>query len=96
MGMIEDVLAALDRLPLWKRLRETPDRVERLEARVAALEAKLSGKPGMLCPVCNAPAFARVASKPDPTFGDLGVKLDSYRCSECGHAENRQRDERAR
>lgn len=95
MGMIEDVMKALERIPLWKRVSALPERTEQLEARVAALEAKLKGKPGLLCPVCNAPEFVRVVSTQDPTFGVFGVKSDSYRCAACGHSEDRQRNEGA-
>lgn len=96
MGMIEDVMKALERIPLWKRVSALPDRTEQLEARVAALEARLKGKPGLLCPACNAPEFVRIASQADRIFGDLGVKSDSYRCAACGHMEDRLRDEGGR
>lgn len=95
MGMIEDVMRALERIPLWKRVSALPDRFEQLEARLAAVEAQLAGNAGPLCPLCNAPGFRRVASKEDPSFGVFGVKLDSYSCGACGHTEDRQRDEGA-
>lgn len=92
MGMLEDVIKALERIPLWKQVSVLPARVEQLEARIASLEAQLAGKPGALCPMCNATGFARTASKPDPVFGATGLMLDSYRCPDCGHAEDRPRD----
>src|SRR4051812_46194878 len=93
MGMIEDVMKALERIPLWKRVSALPDQVTDLQRRLAAIEARLDGKSGTLCPVCNAPNFMRVASKPHPDFGFAGVKVDSYSCASCGHSEERQRDE---
>lgn len=44
MGMLEDILKALDRTPRWKRLQEVPSEVDELKSRVAALEGKLDGK----------------------------------------------------
>lgn len=96
MGMLEELNDLLDRLPLWKRLASAPDRLQALEQRVAALEAQLAGKPGALCPICNAPGFSRTSSREHPTFAFAGLKLDSYACATCGHSEERERDESAR
>jgi hypothetical protein len=41
MGIIDDILKALDRIPAWKRLQEVPSEVDQLKAKVAALEDKL-------------------------------------------------------
>lgn len=92
MGMLEELNDLLDRLPLWKRLSAMPDKMQALEQRVAALEAQLSGQIGPACPLCDAPGFKRTSSNPDPTFGAMGVMLDSYACAACGHSEKRQRD----
>lgn len=96
MGMLEELNDLLDRLPLWKRVSAMPDKLQALEARLAALEAQLADKPGMLCPICNAPGFKRTASRPHPEFGFAGLKLDSYVCAACGHSEERERDEGSR
>jgi ribosomal protein L37AE/L43A len=93
MGTLEDIMKTLERIPLWKRLTALPAEVQELRARVEALEAQLAGKPGTLCPICNATGFKRVSSKPHPEFGFAGIKLDSYRCDACGHAEDRERNE---
>ena len=54
MGMIEDVLKALDRIPIWKRLGEIPEEVDDLKRRLAALEEKLDGKwPADVCKHCG-------------------------------------------
>jgi hypothetical protein len=44
MGVLEDMIKALDRIPGWKRLQELPSEVDQLKASVAALEEKLSDK----------------------------------------------------
>jgi len=68
------------------------EEVDELRKRVAALEAKLEGTSGVLCPLCHSPDFRIVASGPDPTFGEMGVLSDRYRCGNCQHEESRQRD----
>jgi hypothetical protein len=44
MGLLEDVMKALDRIPVWKRLQGVPAEVDSLKGRIAALEEKLGGK----------------------------------------------------
>lgn len=92
MGMIEDVMKALERIPLWKRVSAMPDRIDALEKRIAALEQKLTGGSGQLCPLCDSPRFKRVKSEPAGIFGGLGVMADTYQCQDCQHSEQRQRD----
>ena len=94
MGVIDDVLRALDRIPIWKRVQALPDTVAALEARIAALEAKLSGKTGIACPICNSPGFMRTGSKRHPIFGDAGLMLDTWTCPACSHSEEREREVR--
>lgn len=93
------ILEFLETLAIWRRLTPLPDEVKELRSRVERLEAALgAASAGGLqqCPMCNSLQFKREGSKPDPTWGVMGVKLDSYRCASCGHQEERQRDEGAR
>lgn len=92
MGTIGDISDVLAKIPLWKRLSAVPKELEDLRARVAAIEERLAGGTGVLCPMCNAAGFARVATKKDPMFGDMGIMVDSFRCQACGHQEDRTRD----
>lgn len=91
MGLLEDIQKTLERIPVWKRLVALPDKVEKLEARIAALEAKLGDKPGRECPLCGEHAMKTISTKPHPDFGFAGVKLDRLRCSACNHEEERDR-----
>ena len=92
MSLLEDVIKALERIPLWKRVSALPEEVESLRRRLEAVEAQLAGKTGPQCPLCEAPGFKRTSSKPDPVMGDLGVIQDTFQCPNCGHSEHRQRD----
>ncbi|MDE2098665.1 MAG: hypothetical protein KGL39_15530 [Patescibacteria group bacterium] len=91
MAIVDEILTALARIPVWKRVATLPDEVAALRARIDAIEQNLAGKTGTLCPVCKAADFKIVSSGPDPTFGDLGLLADRYRCASCGHSESRQR-----
>ena len=92
MGMIEDIMKALDRIPAWKRLVALPPEVERLQQRVAALEAQLAPATGDRCPKCRAMTFTLVESKPAPgALGKLGAMDDHFACTSCGYTDKRSR-----
>ena len=57
MGVIEDMLNALDRIPGWKRINGLPTEVDELKQRLAALEERLSPAKGDSCPKCRAMSF---------------------------------------
>lgn len=92
MGILEDVMKALERIPAWKRVSALPEEVDELKKRIAALEAKLGPASGEQCPICRAPTLKVISSAPDPDFGFAGVQLDKMKCDACGHSESRQRD----
>jgi len=46
MLSIQDLLALLDHWPLWKRIKESPARLDALEKHIAGLEAKLAPATG--------------------------------------------------
>jgi hypothetical protein len=88
MGMIEDVLKALERIPAWKRLSAVPAEVDALTRRVAALEARLAPATGDACPRCRAMAFALIESRPEPEpWGSMGSREYVYRCSACQYED---------
>lgn len=92
MGMIEDIMKALERIPAWKRISALPAEVDALTARIAALEQKLGPQSGKQCPICNEFALKVIASAAHPDFGFAGVQQDTMKCSKCGHQEVRSRD----
>lgn len=53
MGVVGDVIEALQKLPFWKRLGEVPDRLDALEKRVSELAARLEPAPGERCQACG-------------------------------------------
>lgn len=93
MGMIEDVMKALERIPAWKRVAALPSELDALKQRVAALELRLAPATGDSCKKCRAMTFNLVESKPaGPPWGDMGVMEDHYACSSCGYMDKRQRN----
>lgn len=88
MGIIEDVMKALERIPVWKRVSLLPGEMDQLRARVAALEARLAPAQGDVCPKCRAPQFMleRSQAKAGP-FGDAGAREHHYRCQGCGYED---------
>ena len=85
-----DILALLDKIPIWRRVQETPARVDALEKRVAALEAKLARAPGETCPSCGDQAMRVKSSQPAKHgLGSLGVREYLYECEACGFKDTR-------
>ena len=89
MGLLDDIMKALDRIPVWKKLQGVPDQVADLERRVAELEAELN-KPlsEKSCPSCGKQTFFVVGSDPDRTFKSVGGLQRHYQCRECGYQED--------
>lgn len=86
MGMVEEVLVALNKIPAWKRVSATPERLDELEARVRTLEERLSGR-GDMCPKCKKLTYELVETKEDPMTGSLGGRRDMFRCTNCDHKD---------
>ncbi len=41
------------------------------------------------CPRCKQPTFRLEESKPDPTFGEIGGRVHSFRCSNCDYTDQK-------
>lgn len=90
-----DILKTLDQFKEWPRIKATPARVDELEKRVAALEARLAAPQVVAepCPYCSGP-LKLVSEAPAQHFGVFGVKERTYRCEPCGQSISRQYDPR--
>jgi hypothetical protein len=82
---MKDLLALLDKIPIWARLRETPDRVDELEKRVKALEEK----PKLpICEKCGV-GYVRLdrtesMEGPFAALSGSGLHIKVYKCDSCG------------
>lgn len=85
MGLLEDILKTLERVPGWKRIASTPDELDALRKRVEALEAKLAPATGSICPSCSALQFRIISNRPMPHFQWAGKSLDTWKCNGCGY-----------
>ncbi|MDF3822581.1 hypothetical protein P3G55_21955 [Leptospira sp. 96542] len=92
MSTLETILGLLGKWEPWKRLTATPDRVDTLEKRVAALEEKLMPATGSKCPSCGEMKYKLEKSvTAPPPWGEMGVMEDHFRCSGCGYTNKQQR-----
>jgi hypothetical protein len=90
MAVIGELVELLKRWDVWKRVEETPDRVDALEKRIAELESKLQRAPGEACPRCGALAYRVLSSTPHPTMGGiLGTMVHNMKCDECGFTDQK-------
>lgn len=84
MTVVSDVWNILKDRSEWKAMNEAIAKIPALEARIAALEAKLGSQAsGYVCDHCGSPALTRIGNRPDPTFGTVGVKQEVFRCEAC-------------
>lgn len=87
MAVTGDILAILDKIPIWRRVQETPARVDALEKRIAELEARLNRAPGAACPSCGALEFRVSKTELHPRLGRLGAKNVTRTCGACGFVD---------
>lgn len=66
---------------LQVELDKERNRANQLQAELTALKAGAFAK--YVCDHCGSPNISRIGNRPDPTFGDLGVKEYVFRCEEC-------------
>ena len=86
MTILADLWQMLKDSREWKENSEAARKVPELERRVALLEQSLGGVAGAgrTCDHCGSYRLRRTGNRPDPTFGDLGVKQAVYACEACG------------
>ncbi|MFH0995769.1 MAG: hypothetical protein V1844_09775 [Pseudomonadota bacterium] len=84
MTIVADIWNMIEDNKKWQTLKETVERIPELEARITALEKRLSGGAAeYVCDHCGSPSLKRTGSRPDPTFGVVGVKQLIFLCEEC-------------
>lgn len=82
---LDSLVGLLERWGRWKRVNETPERVDQLETTVRQLERRLSdlGDGKLLCSQCGkGPVSIEARTEP---FGNNGQRQIIYRtCPDCG------------
>jgi len=89
VGIVDETLKVLERIPIWKRLGEIPAEVDDLKQRLAVLEGQLNGKwPADVCRYCGARAvrLARQFGRPDIH----GLMVEEWACGDCGRVDERR------
>jgi hypothetical protein len=88
MGIIEDILKALDRIPGWARIQQLPTEVDELKQKIASLEELLSNK--------HAPDFCRFCGAREvrlyhvfPGLDAKGNVREEWKCGACDHNDTR-------
>ncbi len=89
MFSLKDLNELLDKMPLWKRIKDSPERINQLEKRIKAIEEQISGR-GDVCPYCHKPAGNLLDIQPDKTLGDVGLKRGFYECNNCHKKYDRE------
>ncbi|SRR5258708_666346 len=88
MGVIDDILKALDRIPGWTRIQQLPAEVDQLTTKVAALEELLSGKHAAdYCRYCGARDVRLYYSF--PSVDAKGNVRETWRCDTCEKEDER-------
>jgi hypothetical protein len=79
---------------LSKRLKDLADRIELLQERLAAIEARLRLSAQDMCPQCRRGRLRVIETSAHPEFGFAGIELHQVRCDrgECGYAGTRLYD----
>lgn len=89
MGMIDDIRKWLKEIPIWRELEKVPGRMDALEEKVRALEARLERSPGETCDNCGEHTLRRTAV--GRVVGTMGKqeRHDTWTCEACGASEVR-------
>ncbi|GAA5785104.1 hypothetical protein [Chitiniphilus shinanonensis] len=67
---------------LQSELEQERSRADRLQNELDTLKSGVFAK--YVCDHCGSPKLTRKGNRPDPTFGDLGVKQLIFSCQACG------------
>lgn len=67
---------------LKSEIEQTRISLESLQHQIDSLQSGIHS--GYVCDHCGSPKLNRVGNRPDPTFGDLGIKQAVFSCLSCG------------
>ena len=83
-----------DRLAIRPYPRELEERMETMQERLAAIEARLRLSAQDMCPQCRRGRLRVVETSPHPEFGFAGIETHQVRCdrADCGYAGTRLYD----
>jgi uncharacterized protein with PIN domain len=84
MSAVTNILKLLDKIPVWKQLKDLPGKVTSLENRIAKLEKKLSGG-DKICPECGSSNYKLKKTEVRDRF--LGTKEKIIVCDDCKYDE---------
>jgi len=62
-------------------LEEAKEKIKELEEQISSIHN--TNPDGYVCDHCASPSLKRTGSRPDPTFGDLGIKQKIFSCNVC-------------
>ena len=81
-----DTLEA-DNLKLRAEVNSLKSAVDRLkhqrQSQPSELDAAVDNPKGYRCDHCGSPKLKRIGNRRDPTFGDMGIKQEVFRCLAC-------------
>lgn len=90
MAVVSDIVDLLKRWDVWRRVEQTPDRVDALEKRVGELESRLKKAPGEACPSCGDLSFRIAKSEAaQAPFAVLGARSYHWKCQACGYEDTK-------
>ncbi len=88
MAALDNVLSILDKFPVWRRMKEAPEKLDALERRVTTPEEKLGDTwPADVCRFCGNRAARLHESR---RANDRGIIHESWQCEECGKCDERR------
>jgi transposase-like protein len=82
MFSLKDLNELLEKIPIWKKLIQLPEKLDSIEKRIKSIEDKMSST-GELCPYCKQPSLKLLEIKPHEMLGDVGLKVGYYKCDNC-------------
>jgi len=82
MAIVEEILKIFNQKPEFMRIKDAPDRIDKLEEKISKLEKMISGS-GDLCKFCKKPTAQLDRIEPHRNFGHIGVQDYHFKCTEC-------------